>query len=30
MEADGCHLAPELLAFAFRVKGPRRLCLPLR
>jgi N-acetylglucosamine-6-phosphate deacetylase len=25
--ADGCHLAPELLAFAFRMKGPRRLCL---
>jgi N-acetylglucosamine-6-phosphate deacetylase len=25
--ADGCHLAPELLAFAFRMKGPERLCL---
>jgi N-acetylglucosamine-6-phosphate deacetylase len=25
--ADGCHLAPELLDFAFRLKGPRRLCL---
>lgn len=25
--ADGCHLSPELLAFAFRMKGVRRLCL---
>lgn len=25
--ADGCHLAPELLGFAFRMKGPRKLCL---
>jgi N-acetylglucosamine-6-phosphate deacetylase len=25
--ADGCHLAPELLEFAFRFKGPERLCL---
>ena len=25
--ADGCHLAPELLEFAFRMKGPSRLCL---
>jgi N-acetylglucosamine-6-phosphate deacetylase len=25
--ADGEHLAPELLEFAFRFKGPRRLCL---
>jgi N-acetylglucosamine-6-phosphate deacetylase len=25
--ADGCHLAPELLDFAFRLKGPRKLCL---
>ncbi|MES2596542.1 MAG: N-acetylglucosamine-6-phosphate deacetylase [Verrucomicrobiota bacterium] len=25
--ADGCHLAPELLDFAFRMKGPRKLCL---
>jgi N-acetylglucosamine-6-phosphate deacetylase len=25
--ADGAHLAPELLEFAFRVKGPSRLCL---
>jgi N-acetylglucosamine-6-phosphate deacetylase len=25
--ADGCHLAPELLQFAFRMKGPLRLCL---
>ena len=25
--ADGCHLAPELLAFAYRAKGPRTLCL---
>ena len=25
--ADGCHLAPELLAFAFRMKGPGHLCL---
>lgn len=25
--ADGCHLAPELLEFAFAMKGPRRLCL---
>ncbi len=25
--ADGCHLAPELLEFAFRMKGPHRLCL---
>ncbi|WP_395735556.1 N-acetylglucosamine-6-phosphate deacetylase [Prosthecobacter sp.] len=25
--ADGMHLAPELLDFAFRMKGPRRLCL---
>ncbi len=25
--ADGCHLSPELLEFAFRMKGPRRLCL---
>lgn len=25
--ADGCHLAPELLDFAFRMKGAARLCL---
>jgi N-acetylglucosamine-6-phosphate deacetylase len=25
--ADGWHLAPELLEFAFRMKGPKRLCL---
>jgi N-acetylglucosamine-6-phosphate deacetylase len=25
--ADGCHLAPELLEFAFRFKGPELLCL---
>ncbi|MEW5978548.1 MAG: amidohydrolase family protein [Acidobacteriota bacterium] len=25
--ADGQHLAPELLEFAFRMKGPQRLCL---
>jgi N-acetylglucosamine-6-phosphate deacetylase len=25
--ADGCHLSPELLTFAFRMKGVRRLCL---
>jgi len=25
--ADGCHLAPELLDFAFRMKGPHKLCL---
>ncbi len=25
--ADGEHLAPELLRFAFRFKGPKRLCL---
>jgi N-acetylglucosamine-6-phosphate deacetylase len=25
--ADGCHLAPELLEFALRLKGPRKLCL---
>ena len=25
--ADGEHLAPELLEFAFRFKGPKRLCL---
>jgi N-acetylglucosamine-6-phosphate deacetylase len=25
--ADGEHLAPELLEFAFRMKGPQRLCL---
>jgi N-acetylglucosamine-6-phosphate deacetylase len=25
--ADGCHLAPELLEFAYRMKGPARLCL---
>jgi N-acetylglucosamine-6-phosphate deacetylase len=25
--ADGCHLSAELLEFAFRMKGPRRLCL---
>jgi N-acetylglucosamine-6-phosphate deacetylase len=25
--ADGQHLSPELLDFAFRMKGPRRLCL---
>ena len=25
--ADGCHLAPELLDFAFRMKGPSRLLL---
>ena len=25
--ADGYHLAPELLEFAFRMKGPKRLCL---
>src|SRR5262249_19255442 len=25
--ADGQHLAPELLEFAYRMKGPQRLCL---
>jgi N-acetylglucosamine-6-phosphate deacetylase len=25
--ADGCHLAPELLQFAYQMKGPARLCL---
>jgi len=25
--ADGCHLAPELLEFAYRMKGAHRLCL---
>lgn len=25
--ADGCHLAPELLDFAYRMIGPNRLCL---
>jgi len=25
--ADGCHLSPELLTFAWRQLGPRRLCL---
>ena len=25
--ADGCHLAPELLEFAYRMKGANRLCL---
>src|SRR5262249_26764045 len=25
--ADGQHLSPELLEFAFRMKGPERLCL---
>ncbi len=25
--ADGCHLAPELLEFAYRMLGPSRLCL---
>lgn len=25
--ADGMHLSPELLAFAFHMMGPRRLCL---
>jgi N-acetylglucosamine-6-phosphate deacetylase len=25
--ADGCHLSPELLAFAWRMIGPDRLCL---
>ncbi len=25
--ADGCHLAPELLYFAYKMKGARRLCL---
>jgi len=25
--ADGCHLAPELLQFAWQIKGPSRLCL---
>lgn len=25
--ADGCHLAPELLEFAYRMKGPSRLLL---
>ncbi len=25
--ADGCHLAPDLLEFAFRMIGPDRLCL---
>jgi N-acetylglucosamine-6-phosphate deacetylase len=25
--ADGCHLSPELLEFAFRMLGPKRLCL---
>lgn len=25
--ADGCHLAPELLEFAYRMKGAERICL---
>jgi N-acetylglucosamine-6-phosphate deacetylase len=25
--ADGCHLAPELINFAYRMIGPKRLCL---
>lgn len=25
--ADGCHLSPELLRFAWQMKGPQRLCL---
>lgn len=25
--ADGCHLSPELLRFAYQMLGPRRLCL---
>lgn len=25
--ADGCHLSPELLEFAYRMLGPQRLCL---
>lgn len=25
--ADGCHLSPELLRFAYRMKGAKRLCL---
>jgi N-acetylglucosamine-6-phosphate deacetylase len=25
--ADGCHLSPELLGFAYSFKGPQRLCL---
>ncbi len=25
--ADGCHLSPELLEFAYRLKGAERLCL---
>jgi N-acetylglucosamine-6-phosphate deacetylase len=25
--ADGCHLAPELLKFAYQMKSPKRLCL---
>ncbi len=25
--ADGCHLSPELLEFAYRLLGPERLCL---
>jgi len=25
--ADGCHLSDELLNFAYRIKGPTRLCL---
>ena len=25
--ADGCHLSPELLQFAYQMKGPTRLCL---
>ena len=25
--ADGCHLSPELLNFAYRMKGAQRLCL---
>jgi N-acetylglucosamine-6-phosphate deacetylase len=25
--ADGCHLSPELLNFAYVMKGPKRLCL---
>ncbi|HET6425518.1 MAG TPA: amidohydrolase family protein [Planctomycetaceae bacterium] len=25
--ADGCHLSPELLRFAYQMKGPQRLCL---
>jgi N-acetylglucosamine-6-phosphate deacetylase len=25
--ADGCHLSPELIEFAYRIKGANRLCL---